>query len=88
MQNLHGLFAWFWVQYIGEFRGGGAVPPFIFRPNLSLQGGLTKIIFDGEGGSLSILWVWMTDTPLTWWSESATAVDWASGASALFNSCY
>lgn len=31
-------------------RGGGAGPPFIFRPNLSLQGGLTKIIFDGGGG--------------------------------------
>ena len=50
MQNLHGLFAWFWVQYIGEFRGGGAGPPFIFRPNLNLQGRLTKIIFDGGGG--------------------------------------
>ena len=36
-------------------RGGGAGPPFIFRPNLSLQGRLTKIIFDGEGGSLCIL---------------------------------
>ena len=48
-------------------RGGGAGPPFIFRPNLSLQGRLTKIIFDGGGGvPLYSLGVdEMTDTPLT-----------------------
>ena len=31
-------------------RGGGAGPPFIFRPNLSLQGGLTKLFLTGGGG--------------------------------------